>query len=278
MTTLAELDHTVINVRFAMDEAQGHFDDLGFFLTERGYHSLGSINHLMMFETDYIELIGLPHENIDNPGRPEIAKASLGINGLVFKTTDVDETFGHLQNISMAGAPPKSFTRPVTTADGTFDASFRTVHVRDDVFPGGRVYFCEHGTPELVWRPEWQNHGNGALAMPEFVIVSEAAATEAANFAKLLQVDVQALENGLSIDYSHGHILVMTPAAYGERYGTLASATNDRRSIFGAIVIRSNNLAAVKALAASLATSAIVDTDRVIVRDNEFDTVLEFVA
>ena len=60
MAEVAQLDHTVINVQFDMDRAEGLFRDLGFTLTPRGYHSLGSINHLMMFGTDYLELIGLP--------------------------------------------------------------------------------------------------------------------------------------------------------------------------------------------------------------------------
>ena len=57
---MADLDHTVINVRYAMDEAMMRFKALGFQLTDCGYHTLGSINHLMMFGTDYLALIGLP--------------------------------------------------------------------------------------------------------------------------------------------------------------------------------------------------------------------------
>ncbi len=66
MAEPARLDHTVINVKFEMDKAQGLFGDLGFFLTDRGYHTLGSINHLMMFGTDYLELLGLP-PGAENP-------------------------------------------------------------------------------------------------------------------------------------------------------------------------------------------------------------------
>ena len=84
MATSARLDHAVINVGFEMDQAREIFTGLGFTLTERGYHSLGSINHLMMFETDYLELIGLPagagHD------RPDLAGAPHGINGLVFES------------------------------------------------------------------------------------------------------------------------------------------------------------------------------------------------
>lgn len=60
MPSLAQLDHVVINVHFAMGLAEPLFEALGFTLTPRGYHSLGSINHLIVFGSDYLELIGLP--------------------------------------------------------------------------------------------------------------------------------------------------------------------------------------------------------------------------
>ena len=54
------LDHVVINAVFEMDRAAKLMSQLGFTVTPRGYHSLGSINHLIMFEGHYLELIGLP--------------------------------------------------------------------------------------------------------------------------------------------------------------------------------------------------------------------------
>jgi len=40
----ATLDHVVINARDDMDRAAEVYQRLGFTLTERGYHSLGSMN------------------------------------------------------------------------------------------------------------------------------------------------------------------------------------------------------------------------------------------
>ena len=145
MTEGAPLDHAVINVKFEMDRAAPLFEGLGFTVTPRGYHSLGSINHLMIFGTDYLELIGLP-AGIENP-RPEIANSPLGMNGLVFKADDVDTTYARLDELGLAGDPPMSFTRPVALGGAEHTARFRTVKVRPDVFAAGRVYFCEHGTP-----------------------------------------------------------------------------------------------------------------------------------
>ena len=56
----AVLDHLVVNTRFAIDAAQALFAGLGFTLTPRGYHSLGSVNHLAVFPQGYLELVGLP--------------------------------------------------------------------------------------------------------------------------------------------------------------------------------------------------------------------------
>ena len=47
--TSPNLDHVVIDVRDRMDEAARVFARLGFQLTPRGYHTLGSTNHLAMF-------------------------------------------------------------------------------------------------------------------------------------------------------------------------------------------------------------------------------------
>jgi hypothetical protein len=78
------VDHAVVNVLQQMDAAVPRFRALGFTLTERGYHSLGSINHLMMFGDDYLELVGI--EAGAKTVRREVADGPRGLNGLVFRT------------------------------------------------------------------------------------------------------------------------------------------------------------------------------------------------
>ncbi len=60
MLPVATLDHVVISARDDLDRAAEVYRALGFTLTERGYHSLGSMNHLAIFGTDYLELIAAP--------------------------------------------------------------------------------------------------------------------------------------------------------------------------------------------------------------------------
>ena len=99
------LDHIAINVKENMDEAYQLFSELGFRLTPRGYHSLGSINHSMVFNNDYLELIGTPRGKPVT--RPELKKAEIGINGLVFKSDNIKKT--------LSGIPQKRESNPEPT-------------------------------------------------------------------------------------------------------------------------------------------------------------------
>ena len=278
MADRATLDHTVINVLYDMDGAQNLFRQIGFTVTPRGYHSLGSINHLMIFGTDYLELIGLP-EGIERP-RPEIVDSPLGLTGLVFKTSDAEATYEHLQAIDMAGAPPKAFHRPVRLPDGDRDARFRTVAVKPGVFPAGRVYFCEHATPELVWRPEWQAHANRARRMPEFVIVCAAPEREAERYGRLLDVAPTGGDRHHAVvEIAGARLAMLSPDRYRERYGPLSATMDGRPSIFGAVVIETGDVSAVGEVIVGLAEPlpATVEPGRVAVRLPAFDSVLEFV-
>src|SRR5450756_770453 len=155
----ATLDHVVIDGRDRMDEAVRTFERLGFQLTPRGHHTLGSINNLAMFATNYIELLGFG----DNAGaRPSLAGFPVGLNGLVFKTDDADETADHAQHAGVTTSPVQAFSRPVDLDGQQRDACFRVTHVSPEESGIGRVYFCQHQTPEMVWRPQWQVHPNGA--------------------------------------------------------------------------------------------------------------------
>ena len=119
------LDHVVINARDDMDRAADIYRRLGFTLTERGYHSLGSTNHLAMFGTDYLELIAVPKNATS--GRLDLLNYAYGLNGLVFGSEDSAITYAALTKAGLPFDPPSEFTRPVKYTGGQGDARFRTI-------------------------------------------------------------------------------------------------------------------------------------------------------
>src|SRR5213595_2519460 len=127
MTPLSPvLDHVVIDVCDSIDEAMHQFASLGFLLTPRGHHTLGSMNHLAMFATDYLELLGF---GAGGGSRPELAPFPVGLNGLVFKTADADVVHAHALSAGLPILPVQSFSRPVELDGARHDARFRTTRL-----------------------------------------------------------------------------------------------------------------------------------------------------
>jgi hypothetical protein len=183
-------------VRDHIDDAMRCFSSLGFQLTPRGHHTLGSVNHLAMFATDYLELLGFGREGAT---RLEIARFPAGLNGLVFKTTDADLVHREAAAAALPVLPVQAFSRPVALDGTTHDARFRTTRLDSDKITVGRVYFCEHLTPDLVWRPEWQSHPNGARAIARVVIAAVDPRRTAKLFRDLFGSDAVAERDGRQV-------------------------------------------------------------------------------
>lgn len=220
------LDHIVIDVRDRIDEAAQCFAALGFQLTPRGYHTLGSSNHLAIFATDYLEVLGF---GAGGAARPEIEPFPIGLNGLVFKADDAERIYQHALAAGLPIQPVQSFSRPVTLAGETLDARFRTTRLDPKEVPMGRVYFCEHLTPELVWRSEWQAHRNGARAISRVVVATPELQRTAALFDALFG-SVAVPENGrLVVSAGLARIELASPAAVAEEFDDAAADPATRR-------------------------------------------------
>jgi hypothetical protein len=248
------LDHVVVNARDRIDEAADTYRRLGFTLTPRGYHTLGSMNHLAMFGTDYLELIAA------RPGddsRPEIMAAPIGLDGLVFGTEDADATHAALRRQDVPIDPPRQFSRPVEigpeqtgpAAIGreTRDAVFRTTRLRRAETPAGRFYFCQHLTRDLVWRDEWRHHANGAVGVARAVIAAEEPGVLGNLFARMFGVrTVRTTDDGCALILGLSRFDVVTPMALWEMFGGAAPDSRGRRDYMAALTIRTMSLDAVE--------------------------------
>src|SRR4029077_18074483 len=170
-----------------------------------------SMNHLAMFRADYLELLGF---GVSGAARPELAPFPVGLNGLVFKTADADVVHAHALSAGLPILPVQSFSRPVELGGGREDARFRTTRLDPAKIAMGRVYFCEHLTPELVWRPEWQSHPNGARAIARIIVATGDPRQTASLFTGLFGPDAVAERDGKCvIPAGTAQVELATPAA-----------------------------------------------------------------
>lgn len=252
------LDHAVVNVRDRIEEAADTYQRLGFTLTPRGYHTLGSMNHLAMFGSDYLELIAVKS---GDDSRPEIMGAPLGLDGLVFGSHDAAATYDALRRNEVAIDPPQQFSRPVDVGGETRDAVFRTTRLPRSASPAGRLYFCEHLTRDLVWRDEWRHHANGAVGIARAVIAAEEPEILGGLFAHMFGPrSVRATDDGCALTLGLSRFDVVHPGALWEMFGGAAPDSRGRRDYMAALTFRTLSLDAAET---ALEAGRIKGVDRI---------------
>jgi hypothetical protein len=150
---LVGLDHAVIRVA-DLDRAAADFARLGFTLTPRGRHSLGTENHCMMFGFDYLELLWVP-PGVAPPFYADFPVAGEGMTGLALKSTDASSVLAAWERADLHPDPLVAFSRPVDPLPGggtnasadPSSARFNVVPLPAERTPGGRAFACEHLTP-----------------------------------------------------------------------------------------------------------------------------------
>jgi hypothetical protein len=270
------LDHVVINVRDRIDAAADTFRRLGFTLTPRGYHTLGSMNHLAMFSTEYLELIAAP---AGEARRPDILTSPEGLNGLVFGTDDSDRIYARLRAADVPVDPPRQFSRPVELPGGARDATFRTVSLRDGTTSAGRIYFCHHLTRDLVWRDEWRHHANGVIGVSRAVIAAQNPASIGAVFGRMFGSDaVRDTADGCSLSVGLSRFDVVTPDALKSEFGDAAPDGAGRTQFMASLGMRTRSLqSVVAALTAGGVRGVQHSAGRIVVpASSAFGTTLEF--
>jgi hypothetical protein len=234
------LDHVVVNARDRIDDAADTYRRLGFTLTPRGYHTLGSMNHLAIFGNDYLELIAA------KPGddsRPEIMAAPFGLDALVFGTEDAEYTYQALRRAEVSIDPPQQFSRPVEVGGTTRDATFRTTRLPRSASAAGRLYFCQHLTRDLVWRDEWRHHANGAVGIARAVIAAEEPEILGGLFAQMFGPQtVRATDDGCALILGLARFDVLHPGALWEMFGGAAPDSRSRRDYMAALTFRTLSL------------------------------------
>jgi hypothetical protein len=242
-------------------------------MTPRGYHTLGSMNHLAIFGTEYLELIAA---RPGDTGRPEIMASPIGLNGLVFGTDDSAAVFTALREAGVPILPPLQFSRPVELATGSRDATFRTVRLPPETTDAGRLYFCHHFTRDLVWRDEWRHHANGAIGVIRAVIVARDPSRLGGLFARMFGADsVRQIDGGQSLVLGLSRFDILTPDALHGQFGAAASVDGQRDEFMAALTIRTRSLEQAYAVLGD--ARAVREMDRIVVPASmAFGTTLEF--
>jgi Glyoxalase-like domain len=251
------IDHAVVMVK-DLDKAAENYKQLGFTVSPRGTHSahMGSGNYTIMFDPDYMELLGVLAATEHNaPARAFLEKRGEGIERIAF--TAVDSSAG-AEEIRARGFPPVGpvdFERPVTLPNGTVSAAkFRVFQWPVAEAPGGvRIFACQHKTRETVWIPELMKHANAARRLKQVLLVAPDPAAEAAHLSRMIDREVRTEADGAVAVPSGGDradFVLLTKEQLSRRYSDVPLALPDRGAA-GLVIVSADLAATEKTLGAA---------------------------
>ena len=256
------IDHAVVMVK-DLDQAAENYKRLGFTISPRGTHSahMGSGNYTIMFDPDYMELLGVltPTEH-NAPARAFLERSGEGIERIAFTAVDSADGAEEIRARGYVPIGPTDFERPVTMPNGTVSAArFRTFQWPTAEAPGGvRIFACQHKTRETVWIPELMKHANGAKRLKQVLIVTPDPAQDAAHLSRMIDRDGKAEADGAVTVPSGGDradFVFLTRDQLGKRYPGVSLAGLPERGGAG-LVIAADLAAAEKALGTTGVRSA----------------------
>lgn len=170
------LDHALIGVR-DLAAARAAWERLGFVAAPLGRHVGRSTgNHCLMFPRDYLELIGI----VDPAGPPSrlaglLAERGEGVIGAALAAA-AESARASFAAAGLEPPPVAELRRPSVNGE----LRFRLAELPAEATPDLRLFVCEHETPELLRRPEWLDHPNGAVGLRSVVVaVADPAARQA---------------------------------------------------------------------------------------------------
>lgn len=200
LRNIVGIDHVVVLTR-DLDAAAENWRRLGFTLSPRGTHSphLGTGNYTIMFDPDYIELLGViaPTEH-NAPTRAFLEQRGEGLERTAFTAVDAGALADEIKGLGYAAQGPIDFGRPVKLpSGGETAAKFRVTQWPVAEAPAGmRIFACQHLTRDAVWIPEIMRHANTARRIARLEIVSENPPADAARMARLIDQASEAEADG----------------------------------------------------------------------------------
>jgi catechol 2,3-dioxygenase-like lactoylglutathione lyase family enzyme len=201
------VDHPVIAVS-DLGAAYHAYRRLGFTIPPPGRHlEWGTGNWCIMFPDDYLELRG-----ITDPTRythdldTRLATYGEGLMGVAFApqvSAARSQAAGAKAGIAIKS--PHNLTRRFSLPEGEAFPSFQIASVDPAALSVlENVVICEHRSPEIIRRPEWLSHPNGAIGVGKLCGVAADLGRVAGDFGRFFGADL--------LDTGDTHVHVRPPS------------------------------------------------------------------
>jgi hypothetical protein len=209
---LIGIDHLIVGVA-DLEAARAQYARLGFNSTPRGRHvGWGTANYCIMFERDYLELLGIVDAGQFTNGLDRFLEHGEGLLGLVLGSRDVAATHAAWTAAGLSPEPSHALGRLLEAEGEPIELRFRNVLLPREATAGLGLFACQHLTPEPMRRPPWLAHPNSARAIRSCTVaVSDVTPLATALRRMFGTAAITETDNVVAAHTGHGVILAAPP-------------------------------------------------------------------
>ncbi len=169
---ISRLDHLIIGVR-DLEGARTSWGRLGFNSTPRGRHvGWATANYCIMFEADYLELLGIVDPTAFANGLDQRLAEGEGIMGIALGFTDAARTAEAWRAAGLATARTAPLGRLIEEGEPPTELRFVNAMLDPEERAGLGFFACQHLTPDAMRRPAWLRHPNGASRIAALTVLA----------------------------------------------------------------------------------------------------------
>jgi catechol 2,3-dioxygenase-like lactoylglutathione lyase family enzyme len=216
------IDHTLVGVK-DLEAARRVWQTLGFTVTPRGRHiGWGTGNYCIMFESGYIELLGVVQPNEFLNGLDVFLKSREGLMGLAFGTDNTRSLQAALQDSGIASDGPKDLKRKLELPEGEALPAFSLLFPDAKALPDLKAFVTQHLTPDIIRRQEWLRHANRARRLISVTVVAADPAKTALGYVPVFGPDRIKVSDAMTVvETGAGAIRFVSPGGLRMLYDAL---------------------------------------------------------
>lgn len=247
------IDHIVVCVN-SLDAAIARWQSYGFTTTPVARHPWGTINSLVQFDGNFVELLAIGDSDaIVEPDDDQFSfgawnqdwlRRGEGMSMLVFEGHDSRADVAEFKQAGIKTFPAFDFERPAKLPDGSsVTVGFSLAFALDDAMPRSAFFTCHQQAPEYFWKKDYQSHANGGRQIVKTILVDNEPAKHTAFFQKLQGTSaVQVSDGQLHVQTARGSVVVMDATEWQRRYPGVGVDVSDG-AVFMGVEVSVSNLA-----------------------------------
>jgi len=218
------LDHIAHFVP-SLAEAARALDALGFAVTPESAQRTqdgpaGTSNVCVMLEHGYLEFLAPVFDTPNSQTIRALMQRYPGAHLCCFGTPDAEGEQRRLEAHGFRPPPPTSLAREFEGRP----VRFSLARPARDAMPEGRIQFCQHHTPEAIWRPQHWGHVNGAVKLACLFVVAGDPIEVAARWARFAALLPAPAGGYVHLAAGRGSVLIGRQRQWAELLGEAPAA------------------------------------------------------